>query len=265
MNLIIKKYGKTTEITDTQKSPSKICVPITRKRKDIYGARRRDNIRRTRQICMRRVSVAIEDFGSPLLVTLTFKGDASDASYANDSLRSFQVRLQARYTNAQWVFVPELSPKGRIHFHGLIFNLPMCLGDKTKGRRVITYGTERNTRELCNIWREGFVDVKQTDGSPRLAGYISKYITKSKGEVMFNAMKLIRVSRGIRKEEIYRGQVAEDMQKSYSDIKPDYRWDGRNRYQGFIIKKIYQDSEENRKKKIYEICNLLQEINRHRR
>ncbi len=241
MNVILKRYGEITEITETEKSPSKIRISSSRNRKDIYGERRRDNIKRTRQICLRRMSVAVKDFGSPLLITLTFEGDASDASYANDSIRHFQVRLQTRYTNAQSIFVPELSPRGRIHFHGLIFNLPMHLGDKKKGRRVITYGSERDTRELFELWGKGYVDVKQTDGSRRLAGYISKYITKAGGEVMFNAMRLIRVSRGIKKEEIYRGQVAEDMQKSYADKKPDYEWNGENRYQGKINKKIYYE------------------------
>lgn len=245
MNLIIKQYGKITEITETEKSPSKIRVyASTRKKKDIYGARRRDNIKRSKQICLRRVSTAIADFGSPLFLTLTFEGDASDASYANDSIRSFQVRLQARYPKAQSIFVPELSPRGRIHFHGLVFNLPMCIGDKKKGRRVITYGRERETRELFKLWGKGYVDVRQTDGSRRLAFYISKYIMKAGKQVIFNAMRIIRVSKGIRREDIFRGEVAEEMQKSYSNKKPDFIWEGENKFLGKITKKIYEEKED---------------------
>ena len=114
MHFIYKKYGEIVEITKIEKEPHprKVRVYTSRRRNPIYGLRRPDNIRRTRQICVRRVFSALEEYGCPLLVTLTFAGDASDASYANDSLRSFQVRLRTKYPLAQSLFIPELSPWG---------------------------------------------------------------------------------------------------------------------------------------------------------
>ena len=102
-----RKYGKIVEITKFEKEPPKIRVYGPRKRRVVYGARRFDNIRRTKQICVRRLSSALEELGCPVLVTLTFDGDASDASFANDSLRFFQVRLRAEFPSAQSFFVPE--------------------------------------------------------------------------------------------------------------------------------------------------------------
>ena len=96
------------------------------------------------KICLWRVSTALEKYGCPLLVTLTFQGDASDASYANDALRDFQVRLRSEFPEAQSLFVPELSPKGRIHFHGLVFNVPLSLGDTRQGEV-----SERNSQGRC--------------------------------------------------------------------------------------------------------------------
>src|SRR3989338_62195 len=162
MPVTYRKYGPIIEITEYEKETSKVRLHAVRKRRNVYGARRSDNIRRTKRICVRRVFAAIEDFGSPLLVTLTFDGDASDASYANDALRRFQVRLLRKFPNAQSLFVPELSPKGRIHFHGLIFNVPMSLGDTREGRRTISYGDERRERIISKLWSEGFVDARQT-------------------------------------------------------------------------------------------------------
>ncbi|MBI3046424.1 MAG: hypothetical protein HYY86_02735 [Candidatus Harrisonbacteria bacterium] len=239
MPVIYRKYGEIVEITETEKEPSKIRVYSPRARRIIYGPRRRDNIWRTKQICVRRLSSALEEFGCPLLVTLTFKGDASDASFANDSLRRFQVRLQTKFPKAQSLFVPELSPRGRIHFHGLVFNVPLSLGDTKIGRRIISYGDERKTRILAKLWGQGFVDARKTDGSRKLAYYISKYITKGAGEVLFNAMRLLRISHGFPKEIVIRGKLAEELKRRYDKKESFKNWSGENYFTGKITKKFY--------------------------
>jgi len=244
MNYIFRKYGNTIEITELEKEPSKVRIYTPRKGRTVYGARRSDNARRTQKICVRRVSSAIEDFGCPLLVTLTFNGDASDASYANDSLRFFQVRLRAQYPYAESVFVPELSPRGRVHFHGLLFNVPLSLGDTRDGRRIISHGDERKTRTLAKLWGEGYVDARKTDGSPRLAYYLGKYITKGSDHVFFNGMRLLRVSRGIPSEIVIRGTFAEYLAHRYAKRKATYEWEGESAFHGKIVKKWYQQHTE---------------------
>lgn len=190
---------------------------------------------------MWRVSAALEDFGCPLLVTLTFRGDADDAFYASDSLRGFQVRLRAKFPHAQSLFVPELSPRGRIHFHGLLFNVPLSLGDTREGGRVVSYGTERKERTLAKLWGEGFVDAVATDGSPKLAHYISKYITKGSHHVIFNGMRrLVRISHGFPHEIVIDGEFAEFLAKRYATkYKPTKEWTGDNIFLGKITKKTY--------------------------
>ncbi|MES2006954.1 MAG: hypothetical protein V4436_02485 [Patescibacteria group bacterium] len=244
MRTIYKRYGKIVEITEVQKSPRKIRVSAPRERRTVYGARRQDNIRRTRKICVRRVLAALTTCGNPLLVTLTFAGDASDAAYANDSLRFFQMRLRIKYRKALSLFIPELSPKGRIHFHGLLFNVPLSLGDTRKGRRTLSYGEERKTRTLAKLWGEGYVDAVKTDGSGALAHYISKYITKGAGEIMFNAMRLLRISHGFPHEIIFRGSVAEGLARRYASKKPLREWSGENDFAGKVIRKTYEADSE---------------------
>ncbi len=240
MHFIYKKYGEMVEITEIEKETHKVRVHHSRRRRNVFGIRRPDNIRRTRQICVRRVFSALEDFGCPLLVTLTFAGDASDASYANDSLRDFQVQLRNNFTNAQSLFVPELSPRGRIHFHGLLFNVPLSLGNTRQGRRIIQYGEEFKTRTLAKLWGEGFVDATKTDGSGRLAYYISKYITKGGKQIMFNAMRMLRISHGFPKELVVRGKFAEELARRYSiKHKPIKEWSRENIFLGMITKKTY--------------------------
>lgn len=243
MPVKVEKYGPIIEITEYEKTPRKVRLPSARKGSDVYLPKRPDNIRRTKKICLRRVLSAIEDFGNPLLVTLTFEGDASDASYANDSLRSFQVRLRNKYPKAESLFIPELSPKGRIHFHGLLFNVPLCLGDTRKGRYYIPDGDERKTRVLAKLWGCGFLDAKKTDGNVRLGYYISKYIAKGGGEPLFSAMRILRISRGMPKEMIFKEGVAEFIQTRYSVKKAYCEWEGDNPFLGKITKKFYSNEE----------------------
>ncbi len=235
-----RKYGKTIEITQIEKEPSKIRTYRPRKRRIIYGARRPDNIVRTRKICVWRVSSALNEMGRPLLVTLTFKGDASDASFANDSLRAFQVRLRSAYPKAQSLFVPELSPRGRIHFHGLLFNVPLSLGDTREGGRITAYGEERKKRILSKLWGEGFVDAIKTDGSPKLVYYITKYITKGAGEILFNAMRILRISHGFPNCIYLSGDIAKMIAKDLASRKqPIKEWEGDNIFLGKISRKTY--------------------------
>jgi hypothetical protein len=242
MPFICRKYGKIVEITEIEKEPNKVRVYTPRKKTNVHPLRRPDNVRRTKKICVWRVSTALEKFGCPLLVSFTFKGDASDASYANDALRNFQVRLRTAFPDAQSLFVPELSPKGRIHFHGLLFNVPLSLGDTRVGRRRIQTGEERRVRTLAKLWGEGYVDAVKTDGSRRLAYYISKYVTKGAGQVIFNAMRLLRISHGFPKEEVVRGTLAVQMAYQYSGKQPVREWEWDNQFLGKITRKIYEDS-----------------------
>lgn len=248
MHVKVTKYGPFVEVTRTQTLPHPPQVRIHRRKNKHrpIGPRRPDNIKRTKRICLRRVSAALEAFGCPLLCTLTFAGDASDAAFANRSLSQFQVRLRTKFPLAETIFIPELSPRFRIHFHGFLFNVPLHYGDIRKGRRTIQKGTERSTRELADLWRHGYVDAVQTNGSPRLANYISKYVTKGGQQLIFNAMRMVRCSKGIPKETIWRGEEAEELALKYeTGNTPIYTWKGDNQFVGGITKKTYQLYESN--------------------
>jgi hypothetical protein len=186
------------------------------------------------------VSSAIKEFGSPLFLTLTFAGDASEVEYSSKSLRLFQQRLRIKYPEAVSIFVPELSPRGRIHFHGLLFNLPMEWGDKRGRGFTVEYGSERKTRILASLWKEGFVDCKQTDGSPKLAYYLTKYIMKTGSNPIFSQIRLVRVSRGFPKEIIFKGDTAYFLAKAYEQKRIEDRlFEFSNSFLGHIKKKLY--------------------------
>ena len=57
---------------------------------------------------------------------------------------------------------------------------------------------------------------------------------------MFNAMRMLRISRGFPKETIVRGKFAEFMAERYaSNQKPTKEWEGENVFLGHINKKTY--------------------------
>lgn len=68
----------------------------------------------------------------------------------------------------KYIAVPEFQQRGAIHFHVLIWGIEQ--------ERVLG---ERNSRYFQRLWQKGFVDCIQTDGSPKLIGYVGKYLSKS--------------------------------------------------------------------------------------
>lgn len=192
-----RKYGKTIEITKIEKQSSGIRrVSNTRKSGLPINPRRPDSISRTKRICLRKLLSAFEIFGSPLLITLTFSGSASDVLFSSKALTRFQRRLSISFPNSASLFVPELSPRGRIHFHGLLFGVSQEWGDVKKGKYTLSFGRERKERYFQKLWGCGFVDLLQTDGSTRLAHYLSKYIAKASSEPFLSPLRLIRSSKG---------------------------------------------------------------------
>ncbi len=245
MPTTIRLYGKVVEVTEYEKTSAKaVRIHAPRARGDVIGCRRVDSLRRTKQICVRKLSTAIEELGSPLLLTLTFDGDASDAYSSSKALALFFRRLRLKYPRAHALVVPEVSPKGRIHFHGLLFGLPQSLGDVRKGGRTIYVGSERGDRELAAIWKAGYLDCRQTDGSPKLAYYLTKYILKHNDNnfnVLLNGLRMVRTTMGFPSELVLRGNDfgTDFVHRKYADKTPISSWVGHTRFTGRISKIKY--------------------------
>ena len=116
----------------------------------------------------RRKARATVQLGIPHMLTLTM-GDIVDLATANKLYTQFGVRLRKLYgKDVAWIAVPEFQKRGAVHYHALIWNLPHDI-----------HITERDTRGIQNLWGYGYVDVIATDGSPKLSGYLAKYMSKA--------------------------------------------------------------------------------------
>ena len=96
-----------------------------------------------------------------------------------------------RYEEGQdfrYIAVPEFQKRGSVHFHLMVWGLAK---EKVK--------SERDKRYFAKIWSYGFLDVMQTDGSDKLAGYLAKYMAKSFIDKRLVSKKAYMASRNVRR------------------------------------------------------------------
>jgi len=159
---ILETYVYEQEITPIL-SFRKKRNPFRRISKD----RRLDNVVRLKRVFERLVFSNCLRQCKALLFTFTFVG-IMDISGGYRSFHSFTKRLRRLYgSDFRYIAVPEFQKRGSIHFHVLIWGLPDRL-----------LKDERSTRSIQRLWGYGYVDIVQTDGSPKLARYLSKYLFK---------------------------------------------------------------------------------------
>jgi len=147
--------------------------------------RRGDNLARARK-SFRRIVLGNLSKGSPDLLTLTML-DILDVGDAYKCLAAFRQKIRRTYGPlVHWIAVPEFQKRGAVHFHLLIWGLPY---------ETVKY--ERQIRDLATLWGHGYVDIRITDGSPKLATYLSKYMSKAMHDGRLVGKKAYSATRGI--------------------------------------------------------------------
>jgi len=131
-------------------------------------------------------------------LTLTF---AYDLSYKASTryLAKFMERMEKTFPEVplSYISVPELTKKGRYHFHILLYNLPT--EEATK---------ERETRNLQRLFERGYVDLRiATYTSKGIAGYMAKYMAKALTDPKNETTRGYNCSRNIDKTLSYGGNT----------------------------------------------------------
>jgi hypothetical protein len=132
-------------------------------------------------------------------LTLTF---AYDLSYktALRHVSRFMERVAKIKKEAplSYISVPELTKKGRYHFHLLVYNL----SSEVAGTQYENedYTTERETRNLQRLFERGYIDILPTKyTSQGLAGYMAKYMGKALTDPKNETTRGYNCSRNIKK------------------------------------------------------------------
>lgn len=145
---------------------------------------RKDNLN-TRLSAFRRLITANLNDENCYFITLTIHEVCSlDVSYCY--LRRFVSLVRRTYApDFRFVAVPEYQKRGAVHFHVMAWGLPLELieneapywiREEDIGQMV---KIQRGNRFLQRCWARGFLDCLVTDGSPKIVGYLSKYMRKS--------------------------------------------------------------------------------------
>ena len=243
----IVQYGEFTEIYEydkqllkknRKKKPSKLAI---KRHKDIrylsnYTPTQR-SVNRAKTNFFRLCHHNNVNSDSISLFTLTFTRDYTYNIYGR-KLALFINKLNKHYEctpNSQitYIGVPELTKKGRYHYHLLIYNLPPT-----------EVNNERNTRNFQRLYGQGYLDVRlATDTSPKIAGYMAKYMAKHFSSIGNAHKRAYNCSRKIKKISSHGSNTLFE----YADILyPDKR----NRteinqyevpYMGTCIKTVYKN------------------------
>lgn len=158
--------------------------------------RRRDNIHRQRKSFVRLVRANLFSDFVPSLLTLTMQ-EIAPLPHCNGLFKEFINLLRERFDGIKYIAVPEFQKRGAVHYHLIVWGLP---------DEIVL--NERESRYLQILWGHGFVDIIKTDGSPRLASYLSKYMTKVLDDPRMARKKAYMTSRAILRPSIHKGKGA---------------------------------------------------------
>lgn len=152
-------------------------------------------------------------------VTLTF---AYDCSYqqATRAQSDFFARIKkiSGKIPVSYISVPELTKKGRFHFHLLVYNLPPQIAGtpifyrkynkRKKKHEIQVTTTERFTRNLQRQFGHGYLDICPALYSSRgIAGYMVKYMGKSFQDTRYQTTRGYNCSQNIIKPRTAQGNT----------------------------------------------------------
>lgn len=217
---------------DIQKSRRNQSVALSRETalesEERYKGKRKDNARRLYGMFRRIISANLGESQNPIFASFTYAKDIRDPQQGHSDFNAFARALRYRFgKKVRYIAVPEYQKSGRLHFHALLWDLPPGLVRE-----------ERTTRLVASLWKQGFVDLIQTDGDEKLAYYMAKYMTKAYTDKRLFMKKAFVASRNIKRPQVDKRAIV--MQHLYEnelstveplkDIEFNTQWLGVGRY-----------------------------------
>lgn len=202
------------------------------KRNRLPKQRREDSFRRAKVSFRRIVRANLGGNERPTLLTLTMYQKLSYPASVR-IFTDFVTRLRKREgAGFRYIAVPEFQKRGAVHWHVLIFGLD---DDFAKA--------ERESRYISRLWLHGFVDCVLTDGSPKLAGYLAKYMSKAMRDIRLGSKKAYYASRNIMRPMSVSGHTVSDYIEEIVGVDNyslhqhefDTQWLGRCVYQQYQV------------------------------
>lgn len=171
----------------------------------------------------------------PIFATFTYAENHRDISRARKDFNAFAKRAATRFRNDfRYIVVCEFQKRGAVHLHALLWGISPRI-----------FRQERRTRLVARMWLKGFVDLRKTDGSIRLAGYLSKYMRKTFADPALSGRKAYIASRNVVRPIIikdailaphFHGIAQPDLSDAHLQDNKDYdtMWLGKCIYQRYL-------------------------------
>lgn len=248
----IIRSGTLVEIYEYKKEVQEIR-PRRKKLKGFHTrniSRRHDNVLRTTKAIRRLIRSNLDRVESPALLTCTMY-EILPVSTSWKAYTIFQQRLRKLYgKQIKYVAVLEFQKRGAVHFHALVWGLPehvKCEGYYDRKKRKFIHKChesklcERRTRRIQHQWLRGWCDCIVTDGSTKLAGYITKYLRKQMPDKRLAGQKAYSTSRNMLRPMSAGGNTMDEYIDQFVDIhsKPlhhhvfDTEWLGQCTYKAY--------------------------------
>jgi hypothetical protein len=245
--------GNVVEIYEYSKdlSPRKKRKRENKGRYSKLATRRGDNVLRLKKHFVRLVRANLGGIECPVFLTLTMV-EVVRIELAYGFFTEFVSRVRRLYGKTfRYIAVPEFQERGAVHFHVLAWGLPKeIIENEVPSIKTIGEGGDiklgeikRGTRTLQRIWARGTVDCFLTDGSDKLAFYVSKYMSKALHDDRLLRQKAYVCSRNVMRPVSIPSSIAIstapeiwgiDLENPLKEKFFDTQWLGRGRYRVYL-------------------------------
>ncbi len=157
-------------------------------------------------------------------LTLTFAENITDLKSANYVFNQFVKRISYRYSDFEYLAVPEFQQRGAVHYH-LLCNLPFI-----------------ETEAIAQMWGQGFIKINRLNNVTNIGAYVCKYLSKDMfDERTFGKKKFFR-SQALKAPVEILGWLATLFEKKYlTTSTPVYEktfqsdWTGEINYKSYSL------------------------------
>jgi len=235
----IVQSGTLLEVFEYENEP--LTTPRSNKKLKYRNTKRYTrNVWRARKSFFRLVRANVSATKRPALLTLTMR-EVVSIKQGWRSFTSFAQRLRYQMPSVAFIAVPEFQERGAVHFHVLVWGLT--------DEQIIS---ERHTRRIALLWRHGFIDIRSTDGSPKLAGYLSKYMFKAMWDERLSGTKSYSGSRNLMRSVSLNTPFQVDTVKAEFDLEsvdnpPLQIREYQTKWLGKCIYKVYSSEKDENK------------------
>lgn len=221
------EYYEVYEYSNTQLSDYKQNPNRKIKKSSCSSSRRSSSLSRSQNNIRRIINCNFTNAKNTKFITLTY---SRDVSISDSSLffKKFMRKLKKfiNYQQINYIVIPELTKKKRIHYHALM---------------TIPYISNSDLRKL---WGQGFVNIRsayEVNQVRNIGAYLCKYLTKETFDSVFFGKQAYHCSRFLKRPtEIRDDNIVNSILQDFENLEPTFEKKFDSEHTGSVIYKQYK-------------------------